>query len=155
LGALGEDAHQPYIRKAVEWLKSIQNSDGGWGETCDSYEDRALHGKGESTASQTAWALLGMMAVGELESESVERGINYLIRNFEGTDGWKEAAYTGTGFPRVFYLRYHGYSHFFPIWALGVYRTLKQGLPMRQDQVRDEMPMDFGQFPALKKRRYH
>ncbi len=151
-GALGEDPHQPYIRKAIDWLKRIQNSDGGWGESCSSYDDPGLHGKGESTASQTAWALLGLMAVGEIDSECVERGVHYLIRNYEGQGGWKEVPYTGTGFPRVFYLRYHGYSHFFPLWALGVYRNMKQGLPTRQDLVINSGPIDLGTLPILKAR---
>ncbi len=149
LGALGEDPHQPWIRKAVDWLKSTQNADGGWGEGCDSYDDPALKARGESTASQTAWALLGLMTIGEVESEAVEKGINYLVRNYEGRGGWKESDFTGTGFPRVFYLRYHGYSHYFPIWALGVYHRLKLGLPTRQIQVRDEGPVDLGPLPAL------
>ena len=149
LGALGEDPRQPYIRKAIAWLKSAQNSDGGWGESCDSYDDPDLIGNGDSTASQTAWALLGLMAVGEVHSEEVERGIHYLTRNYEGQGGWKEAPYTGTGFPRVFYLRYHGYSHYFPLWALGVYRRTKQGLPSKLEIVRDSGPIDLGPMPAL------
>lgn len=149
LGALGEDPSQPWIRKAIEWLKSVQNSDGGWGEGCDSYDDPDLKGKGESTPSQTAWALLGLMTIGEIECESVERGIQYLLRHHEGEDGWKESIFTGTGFPRVFYLRYHGYSHYFPLWALGVYHRLKLGLPTRQLQVRNDGPVDLGPLPAL------
>lgn len=155
LHALGEDPHQPYIRRAVEWLKSVQNSDGGWGESCNTYDDPALHGRGESTPSQTAWALLGLMAGGEVHSEATERGIDYLIRNFEGQSGWKETAYTGTGFPRVFFLRYHGYSHYFPIWALGVYRRLKQGLPTRQDEICAGGFIDLGPLPAMKRARIH
>jgi squalene-hopene/tetraprenyl-beta-curcumene cyclase len=150
LGALGEDPSQPWIRKAVEWLKSVQNSDGGWGENCNTYDDPSLHGRGTSMPSQTAWALLGLMAVGEAGSESVERGIHYLLRNFDAGAGWKEAAYTGTGFPRVFYLRYHGYSHYFPLWALGVYRNLKAGHPTRQDMVRAGGRIDVGPLPALR-----
>jgi len=149
LGALGEDPSQPWIRKAVAWLKSAQNADGGWGEGCDSYDDPSLKARGESTASQTAWALLGLMTIGELECESVERGIHYLIRQYEGRGGWKEPEFTGTGFPRVFYLRYHGYSHYFPLWALGVYHRMKQGKPTRQLSVRNEGPVDLGPLPAL------
>jgi squalene-hopene/tetraprenyl-beta-curcumene cyclase len=155
LGALGEDPNQPYIRRAIEWLKSIQNPDGGWGEGCNSYDDPGLHGKGDSTPSQTAWALLGLMAVGEIDSEPVERGIHYLLRNAEGAGGWKEAAYTGTGFPRVFYLRYHGYSHYFPTWALGVYHSLKHGIPTRQERILKEGLIDVGVLPVLKGRRCH
>ena len=149
LGALGEDPSQPWIRKAVNWVKSMQNADGGWGEGCDSYDDTTLRGKGESTASQTAWALLGLMNVGEIDSECVERGIQYLIRNQETNGGWQEPEFTGTGFPKVFYLRYHGYSHYFPLWALGVYQRMKKGIPTRQMQVRMEGPVDLGPLPAL------
>ena len=154
LGALGEDPKQPWLRKAVKWLKDVQNSDGGWGESCDSYSDPALVGSGESTASQTAWALLGLMAMGETESEEVEKGINYLLRNFDGAKGWKETAYTGTGFPRVFYLRYHGYSHYFPVWALGVYTRYRRGLETRQDALVREGPVDLGVLPVLGSKHY-
>ena len=150
LGALGEDPSQPYIRKATRWLKEIQNSDGGWGEDCNSYDDPDLQGKGVSTASQTAWAILGLMAAGELDSENVERGIQYLVRNYEGNGGWQEAPYTGTGFPRVFYLRYHGYSHYFPLWALGVYRKMKAGIGTRQDEVCASAPIYLGPLPVCR-----
>ena len=150
LGALGEDPKQTYIAKAVHWLKSIQNSDGGWGEDCNSYDDANLQGQGPSTASQTAWALLGLMAAGEVNSENVERGMHYLLRNFSGTGGWQEAPYTGTGFPRVFYLRYHGYSHYFPLWALGVYRNLKNGLTIKQVLVSKNGPIELGPLPVCK-----
>jgi len=154
LGALGEDPNQPYLRKAVAWLKSIQNSDGGWGENCNTYDDPELKGNGVSTASQTAWALLGLMAVGEIQSGEVEKGIHFLLRNYEGQGGWKETVYTGTGFPRVFYLRYHGYSHYFPVWALGVYRRYKQGLQTRQDILTDGEPVDLGVLPILNSKHY-
>ena len=154
LGALGEDPQQPYLRKAVKWLKDIQNADGGWGETCDSYEDPALMGSGDSAASQTAWALLGLMAMGETGSEAVEKGIHYLLRNFEGARGWQEDAYTGTGFPRVFYLRYHGYSHYFPVWALGIYARYRQGQETRQNALLREAPVDLGVLPVLSDKRY-
>ncbi len=154
LGALGEDPNQPWLRKAVKWLKDIQNSDGGWGESCDTYNDPTLAGSGESTASQTAWALLGLMAMGETESEAVEKGISYLVRNFDGAKGWKEASFTGTGFPRVFYLRYHGYSHYFPVWALGVYARYRQGLETRQDMLIREGPVDLGVLPVLSSKHY-
>ena len=154
LGALGEDPNQPWLRKAVKWLKDIQNSDGGWGEGCDTYNDPALGGSGASTASQTAWALLGLMAMGETESEAVQKGVNYLVRNFDGAQGWKEAAFTGTGFPRVFYLRYHGYSHYFPVWALGVYARYRRGLETRQDALVREGPVDLGVLPVLDSKYY-
>ena len=142
LRQVGEDMSQPYIRKAVAWLKSCQNEDGGWGETCYSYNNAILMGKGKSTASQTAWSLLGLLAAGETDSESVRNGIDYLCRNQNSDGGWDEAQYTGTGFPRVFFLRYHGYSQYFPLWALGVYRRQSNEEPMRQEEVRLQNPAD-------------
>jgi squalene-hopene/tetraprenyl-beta-curcumene cyclase len=152
VSALGEDPNQPWIRKAAQWLIDVQNADGGWGEDCNTYDEPSLCGRGRSTASQTAWAILGLMAAGEVGSQSVQRGIHYLTRNFDGKTGWKEAPYTGTGFPRVFYLRYHGYSHYFPLWALGVYRNLSRGFPTRQDALRSEPRSAWGPFPALRQR---
>ncbi|MCE5242201.1 MAG: squalene--hopene cyclase [Syntrophobacteraceae bacterium] len=130
----GEDMGAPYVGKAVEWLEANQNADGGWGETCASYDDPSLAGKGYSTASQTAWALLALMAADGVESEAVRRGVRYLAGRHR-PDGWDEPFFTGTGFPRVFYLRYHGYRLFFPVWALGVYARLKSGAPTVQQTV--------------------
>ncbi len=132
----GEDMSQPYIRKAAAWLKSCQNPDNGWGEVCFSYRDPSQAGKGESTPSQTAWALLALMAVGEADSASVQRGIQYLLSTQNDQGEWDEPFYTGTGFPNVFYLRYHGYRQYFPLWALGAYRRLRSGKRLLQDQVR-------------------
>ena len=95
------------IRAAVRWLKTVQNSDGGWGESCLSYDDPSEAGVGPSTASQTAWALLGLLAAGEADSESVQTGIEYLLGTQDADGGWSEEPFTGTGFPRVFYLKYH------------------------------------------------
>jgi len=131
----GEDMNQPYVRKAVAWLKSCQNPDNGWGETCDTYSDPTLAGKGPSTPSQTSWALLGLLAAGEFRSLSVQRGIHYLLNTQNAQGGWDESYYTGTGFPKAFYLRYHGYSQYFPLWALGVYRCLRMGKRTLQAQV--------------------
>jgi squalene-hopene/tetraprenyl-beta-curcumene cyclase len=116
----------PAIRKAVQWLLAIQNKDGGWGEAGDSYRlDYRGYEPAPSTASQTAWALLGLMAAGEVDHPSVAKGIDYLLQR-QGMDGfWAEPYFTATGFPRVFYLRYHGYAKFFPLWALARYRNLK------------------------------
>lgn len=136
LAQIGEDMGQPYIRKAVTWLKSCQNPDCGWGESCSSYADASLAGKGESTPSQTAWALLGLMAAGEVNSAAVQRGIHFLLSHQNDAGDWNERCFTGTGFPRVFYLRYHGYARYFPLWALGVYRRLRTGKRTRQDEVR-------------------
>jgi squalene-hopene/tetraprenyl-beta-curcumene cyclase len=128
LNAAGVDRNDPMVRKAVDWLVSIQNQDGGWGEDGASYKlDYRGYEASASTASQTAWALLGLMAVGQVEHAAVGRGIAYLARN-QGADGrWGEQRYTATGFPRVFYLRYHGYPRFFPLWAMARYRNLKNG----------------------------
>jgi squalene-hopene/tetraprenyl-beta-curcumene cyclase len=127
LGRAGLDRRHPMIVRAVDWLTAIQNADGGWGESCDSYAlDRKAHAPASSTASQTAWAVLGLMAVGEVASGSVERGIQWLVAN-QADDGlWGQELYTGGGFPRVFYLRYHGYPCYFPVWALARYRNLQQ-----------------------------
>ena len=149
IGVLGEDVAKPYVRKAVAWLKEIQNEDGGWGESCNSYDDDVLRGKGVSTASQTAWALLALMAVGEAEASHVSRGIEYLIRTQNAAGEWDEELYTGTGFPRVFYLRYHGYSRYFPVWALAMYARFRAGLPTRQVEVMNEGPIDLGPIPIL------
>ncbi len=125
LGRAGIARDQPMIVKAVTWLKSIQNPDGGWGESCDSYAlDRKGHLPAPSTASQTAWAVLGLMAVGEVDTPEVARGIAWLTENQEADGLWGQELYTGGGFPRVFYLRYHGYPKYFPVWALARYRNL-------------------------------
>ena len=127
LGAAGVDPASPMVRRAVDWLYAIQNPDGGWGEDCDSYAlDRTGHTPAASTASQTAWALIGLMAAGEVENPAVARGIAWLQAH-QAADGlWGQEAYTGGGFPRVFYLRYHGYPKYFPLWALARYRNLKR-----------------------------
>jgi squalene-hopene/tetraprenyl-beta-curcumene cyclase len=124
LEAIGEDMTQPYIRKAANWIKSKQNSDGGWGEVCESYFDRSLMGCGPSTASQTGWALLSLFAAGEAQSKSAAMGIKYLLdtQNADGT--WDEDAFTGTGFPKFFMIKYHIYRNCFPLTALGRYRRL-------------------------------
>jgi squalene-hopene/tetraprenyl-beta-curcumene cyclase len=128
LGRAGIGSEQPMVARAVAWLKRIQNDDGGWGESCDSYAlDRTGHAPTPSTASQTAWALLGLMAVGETESDEVERGVRWLMANQDNDGLWGQELYTGGGFPRVFYLRYHGYPKYFPVWALARYRNLKAG----------------------------
>jgi squalene-hopene/tetraprenyl-beta-curcumene cyclase len=127
LNAAGVPSTAPSVAKAVDWLVVIQNADGGWGEDCDSYK---LNYRGyepaPSNASQTAWALLGLLAAGQVDHPAVARGIAYLQKT-QGPSGlWPQDAYTGGGFPRVFYLRYHGYPKFFPLWALARYRDLKR-----------------------------
>jgi squalene-hopene/tetraprenyl-beta-curcumene cyclase len=124
--AAGVDPSSPEVQKAVRWLLAIQNKDGGWGEDGDSYKlDYNGYEAAPSTASQTAWAVLGLMAAGRIDHPAVERGIAYLMAN-QGDDGfWNEKRFTATGFPRVFYLRYHGYPKFFPLWALARFANLK------------------------------
>jgi squalene-hopene/tetraprenyl-beta-curcumene cyclase len=126
LNAAGIDRQAPMMGRAVAWLLARQRADGGWGEDGESYFPGASHGEGKaSTASQTAWALLALMAAGELEHPAVERGIDFLLRTQRPHGLWDEDWYTAVGFPRVFYLRYHGYRAFFPLWALARYRNLK------------------------------
>ena len=128
LNAAGIDHSAPELRRAADWLAAIQNDDGGWGEDGASYKlDYKGYERASSTASQTAWALLGLMAVGEVDHPAVARGIDYLTAHQDGDGFWNEPRFTATGFPRVFYLRYHGYSKFFPLWALARYRNLKSG----------------------------
>ena len=124
--AIGFDHEHPALRRAVTWLESIQNADGGWGEDDNGYAlDYTRYLPSPSVASQTAWALLALMAVGETNGSAVQRGIAYLQAH-QGSDGfWPEERYTAVGFPRVFYLRYDGYPKFFPLWALARYRSLR------------------------------
>ena len=124
LRTIGESLDAPWARRAVSWLESRQNADGGWGESPRSYDDPSWKGRGESTASQTAWAVLGLLCAGDTESSAVRRGIDYLLRGQNEDGSWSEAAWTGTGFPSVFYLRYHLYPIYFPLLALGTFEKL-------------------------------
>lgn len=125
LEAAGEQSEQAYVRRAVNWLKNVQREDGGWGESNVTYFEPQRAGQHtHSTSFQTAWALLGLMAAGEVRSESVARGIEYLDRTRQSDGLWFEPDFTAPGFPRVFYLKYHGYSRYFPLWALARFSTL-------------------------------
>jgi squalene-hopene/tetraprenyl-beta-curcumene cyclase len=124
LNAAGEDPQSPYIRKAIAWLEACQRADGGWGEDGATYWTERRAECKESTASQTAWAVLALMAVGEVDSPAVKRGVAYLAHAPREGSKWTEPWFTAVGFPRVFYLRYDGYSRFFPVWALARYRNL-------------------------------
>ncbi|MFY9792245.1 MAG: squalene--hopene cyclase [Candidatus Sulfotelmatobacter sp.] len=126
LEAIGIDSHEPYIQQGAEWLRMVQNPDGGWGETVGSYDDPTLRGVGDSTPSQTAWAILGLLAVGDTRSDSVARGIAYLLRTQKEDGSWDEDYFTGTGFPRVFYLKYHLYREYFPLLALTTYAKVME-----------------------------
>jgi squalene-hopene/tetraprenyl-beta-curcumene cyclase len=124
LRAVGQDMNEPFVRRAAEWLLSVQKEDGSFGETPASYDDAALKGKGDSTASQTAWGTMGLMAALGPAHDAVRRGIDWLIAH-QGADGnWEEQEFTGTGFPRVFYLKYHLYRLYFPLMALARYNRL-------------------------------
>jgi squalene-hopene/tetraprenyl-beta-curcumene cyclase len=124
LNAAGEDLNGPVVRRAVDWLVTRQREDGGWGEDCATYWGERRSEVKESTPSQTAWAVLALMAAGETESEAVRRGIAYLVAHPRDGVRWQESLYTGVGFPRVFYLKYHGYAAYFPLWAVARYRSL-------------------------------
>jgi squalene-hopene/tetraprenyl-beta-curcumene cyclase len=125
---------EPAVQQAAEWIRMVQNPDGGWGETCGTYDDPDQRGIGPSTPSQTAWALLGLLAANDTRSDSVAKGIRWLIERQHEDGSWSELVpgrngesyYTGTGFPRVFYLGYHLYKQYFPLLALTTYRKALQ-----------------------------
>lgn len=125
LEVAGEDPQQDYIQHAIDWLKSVQHPDGGWGEGNDTYYDPAKAGMSHpSTPYQTAWAILGLLACGEAHSSAVRRGVDFLLNRRDADGLWSDSSFTAPGFPRVFYLKYHGYAKFFPLWALARYRNL-------------------------------
>jgi squalene-hopene/tetraprenyl-beta-curcumene cyclase len=136
LRAIGADMKQDWLIRAREWLESCQNEDGGWGETCASYDDPMLKGKGPSTASQTAWAVMGLCAAGAVHSKAVQRGIDFLVRTQNRDGSWTEPETTGTGFPKVFYLRYDMYRNNFPLLALATYDNYRNGVFHRQSHFR-------------------
>jgi squalene-hopene/tetraprenyl-beta-curcumene cyclase len=129
LQAVGQNMNQDWIIRARDWLESCQNPDGGWGETCASYDDPSLKGKGPSTASQTAWAIMGLVACGNPFRPSLQAGIRYLLDTQNPDGSWTETQTTGTGFPKVFYLRYDMYRNNWPLMALGAYEQLRQKFP--------------------------
>jgi squalene-hopene/tetraprenyl-beta-curcumene cyclase len=125
LAQAGVGAEDPAVRRAVEWLIGRQNRDGGWGESNDSYAKNMRSAQiFASTPYQTAWALLALLASGEVGSEAVRRGVSHLLRTQQSDGLWSDQSFTAPGFPRVFYLKYHGYSAYFPLWALATFRTL-------------------------------
>jgi len=133
LRAIGEDMRQPWVVRARDWLESCQNEDGGWGETCASYDDPHLKGKGTSTPSQTAWALMGIIAAADpaqtaaLDTRAIRRGVAFLLGRQSADGSWPEPEVTGTGFPRVFYLRYDMYRNNWPLLALATFRAYRDG----------------------------
>lgn len=136
--SIGEDMQKDYCRKAARWLLLHQNEDGGWGETCYSYDDPASAGIGPSTPSQTAWALMGLLSAGEAEySANIQKGFDYLALSQNQYGFWDESYFTGTGFPCVFYLKYHLYRLYFPLLAFGMrYKTeLRYAIPSRAEYL--------------------
>ncbi len=126
LTAIGVPGNDPRLQAGASWLRRTQQACGGWGETPRSYDEPELRGTGTPTPSQTAWALMGLMAVGDIDSDEVQRGVQYLVETQRSGGTWDEPEFTGTGFPRVFYLRYHLYRHYFPLMALGRYAGLRR-----------------------------
>jgi squalene-hopene/tetraprenyl-beta-curcumene cyclase len=139
LEAAGYDMTRPMVQRAVEWLNKVQQPCGGWGESCQTYDDPSLAGQGVVTASQTAWALLGLIAAGEASSDAVRRGIHSLIATQQPDGNWREDQFTGTGFPKVFYLKYHMYRLYFPLMALARYKHAIAGKiePIQNGKIHD------------------
>ena len=138
LRAISEDMTQDWILRGRDWLESCQNADGGWGETCGTYENPSTKGIGPSTASQTAWAIMGICACGDLDRPSVQRGLRYLLRSQKPDGSWDEDEITGTGFPRTFYLKYDMYRQNFPLLALATYVNHRSGIRHRPGFYRCE-----------------
>jgi squalene-hopene/tetraprenyl-beta-curcumene cyclase len=127
LRAIGEDFSQEYIQRAIRWLEQCQNPDGGWGESCYGYEEPCTKGQGLSTPSQTAWAAMALIASDKAETLAVERAMRFLVERQQPDGTWAEEEYTGTGFPKHFYINYHLYRNYFPLMALARYRQALTG----------------------------
>jgi squalene-hopene/tetraprenyl-beta-curcumene cyclase len=137
-------AQRPEFRRAAQWLRTVQNPDGGFGESIASYDDARLKGKGKSTASQTAWALIALLTCYGPEDAAVERAVDYLVSKQNADGSWDEEEFTGTGFPQVFYLKYHLYRNSFPLYALARYRNMQEDhAPYAGMRLE---PQDFGKF---------
>jgi squalene-hopene/tetraprenyl-beta-curcumene cyclase len=130
--ALNFDMSEDWLQRGKRWLESVQHEDGGWGERCNTYDDPVFKGRGPSTASQTAWAVMGLLAFGDPHNPALRRGIEYLCRTQNADGSWTEDEITGTGFPQVFYLKYDIYRNAWPLLALASYRKLLEpGHPAR------------------------
>jgi squalene-hopene/tetraprenyl-beta-curcumene cyclase len=150
LNAINYDMNEPWLRRGRDWLASCQNDDGGWGEGCASYDDPSLRGKGPSTASQTSWALMGLCAGGDLDSPSVQLGLQYLIDTQNADGSWSEDHITGTGFPKVFYLKYDMYRNNWPLLALATYANARAGIFRPTHMQLKGLPRN-GSYPIFKK----
>jgi squalene-hopene/tetraprenyl-beta-curcumene cyclase len=156
LRAFNLDMNQPWLLKARDWLESVQHEDGGWGERCNTYDDPVFKGQGPSTASQTAWAVMGLCALNDPNRPSIQRGIQYLIERQNQDGSWTEHETTGTGFPKVFYLKYDIYRNTWPLLALGTYRKLQaaaeakaNGQPNGEEHVNGESRATISSHTAL------
>jgi squalene-hopene/tetraprenyl-beta-curcumene cyclase len=141
LTAVGVPTDDPAVQAGANWLLAHQHSSGGWGETPDSYEDPSLRGSGTPTASQTAWAVMGLIAAGKTDDPAVTRGIQFLLNRQRADGTWFEPEYTGTGFPLVFYLKYHYYSVYFPLMALSLYAAKQKVTKLDIDEDEAILPM--------------
>ncbi len=150
LRAIDYDMSENWVRRGRDWLASCQNDDGGWGESCNTYDDPTLKGKGPSTASQTAWALMGIIACGDLDSAAVHTGLQYLLDTQNADGSWSEDEITGTGFPKVFYLKYDMYRNNFPLLALATYENARHGV-FRPGHMQWKPAARNRYYPKLKK----
>ena len=150
LKAINHDMNENWVRRGRDWLASCQNEDGGWGENCNTYDDPMLKGKGKSTASQTAWAVMGLCACGNLDNVSIQRGLQYLIDTQNRDGSWTEDEITGTGFPKVFYLKYDMYRNNWPLVAMATYMNMREGI-FRPTHMQLKPSDRIGYYPKLKK----
>ena len=148
LKALDYDMSEPWLLRARDWLESVQHADGGWGERCNTYDDPVFKGQGPSTPSQTAWATMGLCTFGDPNRPSLKRGIEFLVKAQNEDGSWPEDETTGTGFPRVFYLKYDMYRNAWPLLALATYRNLREGMKIARNG-RGHVPGVNGQPRAL------
>ena len=150
LNAIGVDLNQRWIQRGREWLERHQNADGGWGEGCGSYDHPSLRGRGKSTPSQTAWALMGLLSFPDCNRDSIRRGVDFLLRNQNADGSWDEHLITGTGFPRVFYLKYDMYRNNWPLLALALYeRRLGAEMDSELESVESGSQVDESMAPAF------
>jgi squalene-hopene/tetraprenyl-beta-curcumene cyclase len=150
LNAIGVDLNERWIQRGREWLERHQNADGGWGESCGSYDHPSLRGRGKSTPSQTAWALMGLLSFPDCNRDSIRRGVDFLLRNQNADGSWDEHLITGTGFPRVFYLKYDMYRNNWPLLALALYeRRLGAEMDSELESVESGSQVDESMAPAF------